>query len=799
MPLTDPVPSSSFDVLERNVQDTDKFVNQETGTFTNRVGKVIKPIPVIESEANAAVISLGWHQVGLFVDGFTYLLQNDIAKDTAGDWYRWNGTLPKVVTAGTLPSSDANFVKIDYKSHADLSDRNPADGTAHNADDVAKNGGGSVQDFIDAQSITTSEIATRTFTVGTFLRVVDRDMGIYKMMPPGLTPNGIDILPSLGGTSAEYQIINGKINVNEIGAKPTLRGDETFATINKDVFNRAFVLAFSKSDPFPTVCAGSGVYYTDGTILKSGSGNYVDFLGLGQRNTIIMAATTFVGDTVVKLGLLNDVTGRTKIDSMTIDGNNSASYCLDASEMKYFYQDNLELIGAKIASQISGNWVISLNNTRYAGRVGLIHKGTSSFLSSSNNFKVLGGDFTGCQIGVITTEVVNDLTFDGCNFDLCTTAAYRAEKGIKSVRFIGGTTFERCGIGAVLTTSTFSLSDVSTTMNIPTNYSLLPSTGHFAIEREIVEFTKTSPDNVSLVRGQFGTIAVAHPANVQVKYIEDPSLARMQVSASAFEAALAPIVLGYIYNNLAQTSSKLHIADCGFNNTATQAMVIMYNCRNALIDESVDVLEGYNYDSFVELRGFGCFETETTGMKIRGEWLNVDRLVNLDGLAQNSTCAINADNGRSARGGKLFDITDPKTSDFVNLELGNATINKLRYMGMDRYEFDVIADGESFLMGMTVDFTACPNHPLRGRYVSFSMMSQGDGVSASGVSLVGVLNGNIVINITRTSLAYAEAARRYTMYIPNNATSFQIRIGALSNTIKANMIGFRVCDSALID
>lgn len=151
MPLTDPVPSSAFDVLERNIQDTDKFVNQETGTFTNRVGKQVKPIPVIEAEANAAVISLGWHQVGLFADGFTYTLQNDIAKDTAGDWYRWNGSLPKIVTAGTFPSSDANFVKIDYKSHADLSDRNPADGSAHNAADIkdTKNGG-SVQDFIDA-------------------------------------------------------------------------------------------------------------------------------------------------------------------------------------------------------------------------------------------------------------------------------------------------------------------------------------------------------------------------------------------------------------------------------------------------------------------------------------------------------------------------------------------------------------------------------------------------------------------------------------------------------------------------
>lgn len=147
MPLTDPVPSSAFDVLERNIQDTDKFVNQETGTFTNRVGKEIKPIPVIEAEANAAVISLGWHQVGLFADGFTYLLQNDIAKDAAGDWYRWNGALPKVVTAGTLPSSDVNFVKIDYKAHAELSGLDDAD--AHPATSISRIGGGNAGDSLD--------------------------------------------------------------------------------------------------------------------------------------------------------------------------------------------------------------------------------------------------------------------------------------------------------------------------------------------------------------------------------------------------------------------------------------------------------------------------------------------------------------------------------------------------------------------------------------------------------------------------------------------------------------------------
>lgn len=170
MPLTDPVPSSAFDVLERNIQDTDKFVNQETGTFTNRVGKVIKPIPVIEAEANAAVNTviteitslglqaielIGWYPVGEFATGFTYTKLNDVGRDASGSWWRYNGSdLPKVINAGTVPSSP-DFTLISFET----------------ADNVSKTGGGSVQDFIDSftlkifQSPTDgglTEIQTRT-------------------------------------------------------------------------------------------------------------------------------------------------------------------------------------------------------------------------------------------------------------------------------------------------------------------------------------------------------------------------------------------------------------------------------------------------------------------------------------------------------------------------------------------------------------------------------------------------------------------------------------------------------------
>lgn len=55
------------------------------------------------------VLSQGWDQVGTFAVGFTYTSPNQVGQDVDGNWWRWNGSLPKTVTAGALPSSDANY------------------------------------------------------------------------------------------------------------------------------------------------------------------------------------------------------------------------------------------------------------------------------------------------------------------------------------------------------------------------------------------------------------------------------------------------------------------------------------------------------------------------------------------------------------------------------------------------------------------------------------------------------------------------------------------------------------------
>ena len=50
MPLNDPIGSTALDVLQRNAQDTDRFVNQTSGMVTNRTGSTLTPLPVVNSQ-----------------------------------------------------------------------------------------------------------------------------------------------------------------------------------------------------------------------------------------------------------------------------------------------------------------------------------------------------------------------------------------------------------------------------------------------------------------------------------------------------------------------------------------------------------------------------------------------------------------------------------------------------------------------------------------------------------------------------------------------------------------------------
>lgn len=109
MATTTNVPSSNFEDLQRDVQDATKYSNSKTA-YINRAGEVIKPIPLQAQEISAnlaaseqALANSGFIPKGDFTAGGTVEAKNEIFSDGT-DYWRYDGTLPFTVAAGSNPT-----------------------------------------------------------------------------------------------------------------------------------------------------------------------------------------------------------------------------------------------------------------------------------------------------------------------------------------------------------------------------------------------------------------------------------------------------------------------------------------------------------------------------------------------------------------------------------------------------------------------------------------------------------------------------------------------------------------------
>lgn len=106
-------------VVYDNSVSFDKLINENEVVTTYKgveLQSVTSLLEQIESEASVVIQSIGWDPVGEFSTGFTYTKLNDVGRDSSGSWWRYNGSdLPKVITAGTVPSSP-NFSVISFET-----------------------------------------------------------------------------------------------------------------------------------------------------------------------------------------------------------------------------------------------------------------------------------------------------------------------------------------------------------------------------------------------------------------------------------------------------------------------------------------------------------------------------------------------------------------------------------------------------------------------------------------------------------------------------------------------------------
>ncbi|EKC5751924.1 hypothetical protein PN661_003768 [Cronobacter sakazakii] len=105
-PTNNPVPSESPRDLKFNAGKIDEFVTSLVTTYVDRFGNEHYTIEGLNRLARQAIAAFGWIPVGTFQAGATISLPNQILKDTTdGEYYRWDGPLPKVVPAGSTPAS----------------------------------------------------------------------------------------------------------------------------------------------------------------------------------------------------------------------------------------------------------------------------------------------------------------------------------------------------------------------------------------------------------------------------------------------------------------------------------------------------------------------------------------------------------------------------------------------------------------------------------------------------------------------------------------------------------------------
>lgn len=105
-PTNLPVPSESPRDLKFNAGKIDEFVTSLVNTYVDRFGNEHHTIEGLRWLAQQAIAQFGWIPIESFQAGATLTLPNQILKDTAsGEYYRWDGALPKVVPAGSTPAT----------------------------------------------------------------------------------------------------------------------------------------------------------------------------------------------------------------------------------------------------------------------------------------------------------------------------------------------------------------------------------------------------------------------------------------------------------------------------------------------------------------------------------------------------------------------------------------------------------------------------------------------------------------------------------------------------------------------
>lgn len=136
-PTQDSVPSESPRDLKFNAGKIDEFVTSMGWTYTDRFGVQHYTIEGMRWLAQQAIAGFGYITIDSFEDGNTLTLPNQVLRlEATGEYYRWDGQLPKNVPASSTPESTGGIGSGAWISVGDAALRqnlaSPANGLGDN-------------------------------------------------------------------------------------------------------------------------------------------------------------------------------------------------------------------------------------------------------------------------------------------------------------------------------------------------------------------------------------------------------------------------------------------------------------------------------------------------------------------------------------------------------------------------------------------------------------------------------------------------------------------------------------------
>ena len=178
IPTQNAVPSEAPRDLKFNSGKIDEFVTSLEHEYKDRFGRCHMTIEgmrwIFEQlmarfkvDINQAIIAAGYIPMDSFQQGAEITKRNEILRDeTTGEYYRWDGDLPKSVPAGSTPESAGGVGMGAWVSVGDASLRSDLSG-------IIKNTDSSTHEMLKASS-DKSEIILSTWNIQSFSVIVNR-------------------------------------------------------------------------------------------------------------------------------------------------------------------------------------------------------------------------------------------------------------------------------------------------------------------------------------------------------------------------------------------------------------------------------------------------------------------------------------------------------------------------------------------------------------------------------------------------------------------------------------------------